>query len=72
MAKERFRHLNVLPRTYHFHHFLAPISVCIKLQVNLHLSQRTYHQHGHFTLNGTTAIGIPHREHNRRAKLKQF
>ena len=28
-------------------------------------------QHGHFYV-GSTAIGIPHREHNRRAKLKQL
>ena len=30
-----------------------------------------YHQHGHFYI-GSTGIGIPHREHNRRAKLKQL
>ena len=35
------------------------------------MPHRCYHQHGHFYV-GSTAIGIPHREHNRRAKLKQI
>ena len=67
--RKRFRQLNMLPHTYDYHHFLAP---CTKLQFNLHLAQRSYHQHGHFYTIGSTTIGIPHREHNRKAKLKQL
>ena len=52
-------------------HFLAPNSVYVKLFFNSHDTQRCYHQHGHRYV-GSTAIGIPGREHNRRAKLKQL
>ena len=56
---------------YHYHNFLSSNSVYIKLHFNPDQPQRCYHQHGHFYV-GSTAIGIPHREHNRRAKLKQL
>ena len=67
--RKRFRQLHILPHTYHYHNFLSSNSVYIKLQFNILEPHRCYHQHGHFYV-GSTAIGIPHREHNRRAKLK--
>ena len=70
--RKRFRQLHVLPHTYHYHHFLSPNSVYVKLHFNLQPPHRRYHQHGHFYI-GSTATGIPHREYNRRAsKLKQL
>ena len=59
------------PHTYHYHNFLSPNAVYVKLYLNPITPQRCYHQHGHFYV-GSTGIGIPHREHNRRAKLKQL
>ena len=69
--RTRFRQLQVTPRTYYYHHFLSPNSVYIKLRFNIQPPHRRYHQHGHFYI-GSTAIGVPHRERNRRAKLKQL
>ena len=69
--RNRLRQLHILPHTYHYHNFLSSNSVYIKLHFNPDQPQRCYHQHGHFYV-GSTAIGIPHREHNRRAKLKQL
>ena len=69
--RNRIRQLHILPHTYHYHNFLSSNSVYIKLHFNPDQPQRCYHQHGHFYV-GSTAIGIPHREHNRRAKLKQL
>ena len=46
-------------------------AVYVKLYFNPTTPQRCYHQRGHFYI-GSTGIGIPHREHNRRAKLKQL
>ena len=69
--RNRFRQLHILPHTYHYHNFLSQNSVYIKLYFNPTPPHRCYHQHGHFYI-GSTAIGIPHREHNRRAKLKQL
>ena len=51
---------------------IAPNSVYyVKLYFNSHDTQRCYHQHGHCYV-GSTAIGMPRRQHNRRAKLKQL
>ena len=69
--RNRFRQLHILPHTYHYHNFLSHNSVYIKLYFNPTPPHRCYHQHGHFYI-GSTAIGIPHREHNRKAKLKQL
>ena len=69
--RKHFRQLHILPHTYHYHNFLSSNSVYIKLHFNTIEPQRCYHQHGHFYV-GSTAIGIPHREHNRQAKLKQL
>ena len=69
--RNRLRQLHILPHTYHYHNFLSSNSVYIKLHFNPDQPQRCYHQHGHFYV-ASTAIGIPHREHNRRAKLKQL
>ena len=69
--RNRFRQLHILPHTYHYHNFLSQNSVYVKLYFNPIPPHRCYHQHGHFYV-GSTAIGIPHREHNRRAKLKQL
>ena len=59
------------PDHYTYSQFLAPNSVYVKLFFNSHDTQRRYHQRGHFYV-GSTAIGIPGREHNHRAKLKQL
>ena len=67
----RFRQLRIHPDHYTFSQFLAPNSVYVKLYFNSHDTQRRYHQHGHCYV-GSTAIGIPGQEHNRRAKLKQL
>ena len=69
--RKRFRQLQILPHTYHYRNFLSSSSVYAKLYFNIQPPHRCYHQHGHFYI-GSTAVGIPHREHNRRAKLKQL
>ena len=69
--RTRFLQLRIHPDHYTFSQFLAPNSVYIKLFFNSHDTQRCYRQHGHCYV-GSTAIGIPGREHNRRAKLKQL
>ena len=69
--RQRLQHLHIQPHTYHYHNFLSSNAVYVKLYLNPATPHRCYHQHGHFYI-GSTGIGIPHREHNRRAKLKQL
>ena len=69
--RARFLQLQVHPEHYTYSHFLAPNSVYVKLFFNSHDTHRCYDQHGHCYV-GSTAIGIPGRERNRRAKLKQL
>ena len=66
-----FQQLQLHPDNCTFSQFLAPNSVYIKLFFNSHDTQRCYRQHGHCYVD-STAIGIPGKEHNRRAKLKQL
>ena len=54
-----------------FPHLLPTNAVYAKLLFNQHHSHHQYHQHGH-TYIGSTSIGIPKREYNRHAKLKQL